>query len=214
MASMEDYSESIEEYPAKVLNKLRKETKLTPEQQTCLYGICGQLQWISSICRPDIAYGSHKVSRSCKNGTVGDLKYANSIVAKTKEKPSKVFYKNLGDQKDLIVYVFTDASFTPGEKAPAGHLVLLGNRKNDRVTPILWKTKLIHKACRSSKDAETISLGQAADYGIYTAKQVEEILYGTKDGNKFKTVIFSDSDSSLKSIVSSKQVERLSLIHI
>ena len=208
VASMEDYSESIEEYPTTVLNKLRKETKLTPEQQSCLYGICGQLQWISSICRPDIAYGSHKVSRSCKNGTVGDLKYANSIVRKVKEKPSKVFYKNIGRAEDLIVYVFTDASFTPGEKAPSGHLLLLGSRKSDRIIPILWKTKLIHKACRSSKDAETIALGQAADYGIYTAKQLEEILYGIKDGQKFKTVIFSDSDSSIKSIVSSKQVER------
>ena len=91
---------------------------------------------------------------------------------------------------------------------PRVHLLLLGSRKNDRIIPILWKTKLIHKACRSSKDAETIALGQAADYGIYTAKQLEEILYGTKDGVKFKTVIFSDSDSSIKSVVSSKQVER------
>ena len=37
---------------------------------------------------------------------------------------------------------------------------------------------------------------------------MEEILHGAKNGNKFKSILFSDSDSSLKSIVSSKQVER------
>merc|ERR1712030_31998 len=43
---------------------------------------------------------------------------------------------------------------------------------------------------------------------IFAGKQLEEILYGIKDGNRFKSILFSDSDSSLKSIVSSKQVER------
>ena len=130
------------------------------------------------------------------------------MVKKAKSRPSKVHYKNIGNPEDCVIYGFTDASFTPGEKATSGQLVLLGNSKNDRVVPLLWKTKLVAKACRSPKDAETITLGTCADLTIFVAHQLEEILTGVKNGSKYKSILFSDSDSSLKSIVSSKQVER------
>ena len=87
-------------------------------------------------------------------------------------------------------------------------MILLGNSKNDRVVPLLWKTKLVGKTCRSSKDAETITLCTCADMSIFAAQQLEEILNGVKNGKEFKSILFSDSDSSLKSMVSSKQDER------
>ena len=208
LASMEDYSESIQEYPAKLLNKEKKTKELDAEQKSVLRGLAGQINWLAQICRPDLAYGGHQLSMRCRNGTIGDLKYANFIVKKAKSRPSKVFYKNIGNPEDCVLYGFTDASFTPGEKATSGQLVLLGNSRNDKVVPLLWKTKLVAKACRSPKDAETITLGTCADLTIFAAQQLEEILTGVKNGNKFKSILFSDSDSSLKSIVSSKQVER------
>ena len=208
LASMEDYCECIQEYPPKLLNKEKKTKELDNEQKSVLRGLAGQINWLAQICRPDLAYGGHQLSMRCKNGTIGDLKYANFIVKKAKSRPSKVFYKNIGNPEDCIIYGFTDASFTPGEKATSGQLVLLGNKRNDKIVPLLWKTKLVAKACRSPKDAETITLGTCADLSIFAAQQLEEILTGVKNGEKFKSILFSDSDSSLKSIVSSKQVER------
>jgi hypothetical protein len=56
-------------------------------------------------------------------------------------------------------------------------MVLLGNKKTDQVVPILWRSKIIMKACRSSKDAELLSLGAVSDQAIHLGKQLEEILY-------------------------------------
>ena len=208
LASMEDYCESIEEYPSKLIHREKKTKELNEEQKSVLRGLAGQINWLAQICRPDLAYGGHQLSMRCKNGTIGDLKYANYIVKKAKSRPSKVFYGDIGNPDDCIIYGFTDASFTPGEKATSGQMIFLGNTKNDKVVPLLWKTKLVAKACRSPKDAETITLGTCADLSIFAGQQLEEVLFGVKNGSRFKSILFSDSDSSLKSIVSSKQVER------
>ena len=65
------------------------------------------------------------MSMRCRNGTIGDLKYANFIVKKANSRPSKVFYGNIGNPEDCIIYGFTDASFTPGEKATSGQMIFL-----------------------------------------------------------------------------------------
>ena len=208
VASMEDYCESIQEYPQKLLDREKKQKDLTEEQKTVLRGIAGQINWLAQICRPDLAYGGHQLSIRSSSGKIEDLKYANSIVKKAKSRPSKIVYKNIGNPEDSVIYGFTDANYKSGEKSKSGQMIFLGNMSNDKVVPILWKTKLIQKTCRSAKDAETISLEECADMATFSAQQVEEIIYGVRNGSKFKTLVFTDSESSIASTVSSKQVDR------
>ena len=87
-------------------------------------------------------------------------------------------------------------------------MVFLGNKRNDQVTPILWRSKIIRKACRSSKDAELLSLGAVCDQAIHLGKQLEEIIYNKKDGNRFRPVIFCYNEPTLESIVLSNLLER------
>ena len=47
-----------------------------------------------------------------------------------------------------------------------------------------------------------------ADQAIHLSRQLEEILYRSKDGKKFKPILFTDSATTLESIVSSKLIER------
>ena len=107
-----------------------------------------------------------------------------------------------------MIYGFSDSNFIAGEKPTGGQLTLIGNKYSDKVSPILWKTKLIQKACKSPKDAETIALGVEADLAIYTANQVEQILTGKNGGSKYKVRLFCDNAPVIESIASSKQVER------
>ena len=76
--------------------------------------------------------------------------------------------------------------------------------------PILWKSKLIHKVCKSPKDAETINMGILADISRYAANQVEQLLTGknSKDNPLIKVKLFTDSLGTLESIASTHQVER------
>ena len=85
---------------------------------------------------------------------------------------------------------------------------MLGNVKDDCVTPLLWKTKIIKKVCRSSKDAELLSLSTLCDYSIHLGKQLEEIFYNVRDGSRYKPILFCDNAPTMESVISSKLVER------
>ena len=206
VVSMEDYAEAILE--TEIPKRAKNEDKLNADQMTVMRGLAGQTQWLAQQCRIDIAYGAHQLSKRSRQATIKDLKYANSLVKKVKSRVSRVEYKSIGKEEDMVVFGFSDADFKAGEKSTGGQVILLGNKKDDRVSPILWKTKLIQKACRAPKDAETIALGIAADMATDTARQVEQILTGKKNGSKYQARLFCDNAAVLESIVSSKQVDR------
>jgi hypothetical protein len=204
--SMEDYANSIEKVV--IDKKQRNEDLLNEKQMTVLRGMAGMLNWISLQCRPDLAFGAHQLAKCGQQARVKDLKFANVMVDKVKERESKIVYKNLGKPEDLEIYGFSDASYTAGEKATSGIIILIGNRKTKVVAPIIWKTKLIQKVCRAPKDAETLSLGVAADLSLDIARKMEEVMYNVKKGRRFKVKMYCDNAGVLESIASSKQVER------
>ena len=203
---MEDYAKSM--FIAPIPAKTRKNASLTPKQMTMLRAQIGSLSWLSMNVRMDLSFGTHELSKRMANATIKDLQYSNHLIKKANERQNKITYRSLGKVEDLTVIGFSDASFKTDEKSTGGQMVLLGNRNTDQVTPILWRSKIIRKACRSSKDAELLSLGAVCDQAIHLGKQLEEILFNKKNGNRFKPVIFCDNAPTLESIVSSKLVER------
>ena len=83
-------------------------------------------------------------------------------------------------------------------------------QKMEKVSPIMWKSKQIDRVCHSSKDAETFKLSKLLDEAIYTAKQLEILLFG--DYSKRMPVrIMTDSEPTLESIASTRPVERKGL---
>ena len=64
--------------------------------------------------------------------------------------------------------------------------------------------------CYSSKDAETLNVLTMVEDAVFTARQLEILLFGDYK-KRMKVRIFTDSELTLKSIVFSKQIERKSL---
>ena len=64
--------------------------------------------------------------------------------------------------------------------------------------------------CHSSKDAETLALSKMIDEATYTARQIETLMYGDYD-QRIPVKIFTDSEPTLESVASTKQIERKSL---
>ena len=79
-----------------------------------------------------------------------------------------------------------------------------------RTAPIYWKSKTISRVCYSSKDAETINISKMMDYTIYAARQIENLYFGDYK-RRIKVRLFTDSEPTLESIASSKQIERKTL---
>ena len=138
---------------APIPTKTKKTAKLTPKQSTMLRALVGSLAWLSLNVRLDLCYGAHQLSQRLQDGTIKDLQQANYVVKKAQERQNKIVFSSLGRPEDLMIYGFSDASYNTDTRSIGGQIIMLGNVKNDCVTPLLWKTKIIKKVCRSSKDA-------------------------------------------------------------
>ena len=103
-----------------------------------------------------------------------------------------------------------DTSFKSDDKAIGGVLLFLANEEMMRAAPIYWKSKTIARVCYSSKDAETINISKMIDDAIFAARQIETLYYGDYK-KRIKVRLFTDSEPTLESIASSRQVERKTL---
>ena len=142
-----------------------------------------------------------------KDATIGDLKKVNRIVKRVRSRESKITFGKIGKKEDLKIYGLGDAGHKCDSKSIGGNLILLGNKKNDKVAPIYWKTKTIKQVCHSAKDAETRNLTKLVDDSVYLSKIVEQLIFGER-GGKIPVKLFTDSRPTLESIASTKQVER------
>merc|ERR1711867_44045 len=79
-----------------------------------------------------------------------------------------------------------------------------------KASPLMWKTKQIVRVCHSSKDAETLSMMKMIDQVTYMARHVEILLYG-KYNKRMNVRILTDSEPTLESIASTRQIERKGL---
>ena len=86
----------------------------------------------------------------------------------------------------------------------------MSNSEMTRASPIYWKSKQIERVWHSSKDAETLNMSRMVDDATFAARQLELLLYGDYE-KRIPVRLFTDSESTLESIASSKQVDRKTL---
>ena len=87
---------------------------------------------------------------------------------------------------------------------------MIANKEMTRASPIMWRSKQIERVCHSSKDAETLAMSKLIDELVYMARQVEILMFG--DYRKRMPVrVLTDSEPTLESIASTKQIERKGL---
>ena len=86
----------------------------------------------------------------------------------------------------------------------------MSNKEMTRAAPLFMKSKQISKVCLSSMDVETLNILEIVDDTIYAARQVEILLFGDFK-KRIQVHLFTDSESTLESIVSSKQIDMMTL---
>ena len=103
-----------------------------------------------------------------------------------------------------------DASFKTDEKSVGGMMLMIANEQMTKASPVMWKSKQIDRVCHSSKDAETLALSKMLDEATFMARQIETLLFG-EYRQRIPVRIYTDSEPSLESIASTKQIERKNL---
>ena len=70
----------------------------------------GKLLWRSGQTRPDIPFDVCQLGTNFKYFDDKDIKYGNKIVAHLKQEPAQIRHQNLGNECNLKLSVFADAS--------------------------------------------------------------------------------------------------------
>ena len=89
----------------------------------------------------------------------------------------------------------------------------MANSSLTQASPIYWKSKKIERVCHSSKDAETLNLIKIVDDAVLTARQLELLLYGDII-QRISVFLFTDSESTLESVASTKQISTKTLRNV
>ena len=207
--SMEDYAEALQEI--NIEKDRKKKAELNKWEMTEFRRVVGQVSWLASNVRPDLAYNAVWMSKHIQKAVVEDLHYANKIIKKAKMRQNAVKYVYIGKPDKLVVYTYTDAAYRAGEgsfSCVGGQFALVGLEDSSVVNPAFWKAKsIVRETCQSAKDAETLSATMACDIGVSLANQLEELYFGG-DGRKIPVVVFSDHLGLLESVASTHEVER------
>jgi len=205
---MKDYVDSLE--PVQEIRKAEKDELLTREELKMYRKMTGKLSWLANSTRPDLSYTALEMSKKNRTAQIKDLRDVSRIVNKAKAKSSKVKFSRIGPKDDLMIVAIGDASFKVEEKAIGGVLLFLTNSEMTRGAPIYWKAKTIARVCHSSKDAETLNVLTMVEDAVSTARQLEILLYGDYR-KRMRVRVFTDSEPTLESIASSRQIERKTL---
>ena len=191
----------------------RNSFKVNETGRKAIRKVVGELLWVSLMTRPDLSYEVNRLSGNILNATLKDMKDAKLLIEKAKADPVKVNFTKIGEEKDLEIKVYTDASFNNQDdkiRSTAGRVLLLGSRSNDRVNAFSWKTKKIARICRSVKGAETRALESGLDEAVNFARMVKEIYSGDvnlKTPKQINVKAFTDNKGLWENLHNSRQCE-------
>ena len=150
------------------------------------------------------------LAKKNNSATIADLRNVNKIVGKNKKEENKVVYGRIRDKENMQVIGMVDAFYKSDEKSIGGMLIVLANESMTRASPIMWKSKQIERVCHSSKDAETLAMNKLIDELVFITRQVEILLFG-EYMKRMPVRVMTDSEPTLESIASTKQIERKGL---
>ena len=153
-----------------------KDDELNEDERKALRTYVGQIQWIASQTRPDIAFNACEASVEFSKSTVNTIHKANKTIKKMKYFDVKLKFPHLGNLKNCTIICFTDASLKnlPGNNSQYGYFIFLS--KDNTVVPITWKSAKCKRVVNNTIGAECLGLieGSAASY--YIRKVLSEIL--------------------------------------
>ena len=184
--------------------------EFSSEEVKCLKQFCGQINWLSTQGRPDIAFESCYISNGLKSGNHNIFNFANKIVRKVQNQSVTLNYPCDFDISSVFVVSFCDASFAnlPNAGSQGGHVSFLVD-KNGMYSPITWQSRKIRRVVKSTIAAECLAAVEAAESTVYLATLLSDIL---KLSRRIDTFLFSDNRNLVNAVHSSTNLEDKRLV--
>ena len=185
---------------------LKKDAPLNEEEKKSLRSINGQLQWLSTHTRPDIAFDVCVSSNCGKSPTVENILHANKIVKKVQKDDVHICFPALGDPNQWKLIVYGDASHAnlPSGALQGAYIIFIVGGNN--MCPIIWRSKRLDRVTKSPLASEISAIADAADAGFYSQSIIEEIFKVSPN-----IQVFTDSDSLKKHLGTTNTIKDLRL---
>ena len=178
--------------------------RLGPEHAKILRSAIGTLRWLADQTRPDIAHAVLVLNTKQLEPTWREVKLFNATVDKVQRQPVEIIYRKLEPTK-WFISIWCDASHNSINNnlgSVGAYLIFLSNgfvRGERRKCCILsWRSKKIRRVCRSSTEAETITMSDALEEGDLIRDQV--IMMTGMAPSLIQIEVFCDAKNTLATI--------------
>ena len=148
--------------------------------KTSYRSIVGQLLYLATWTRPDVAFGISKAAQTITAATVAYLQHLNKLVQDTKARRhvAVVLRRGTVDLKSCTMVAHGDSAFAnmEGEKSQCGVTISAimekdveeyHNGRCDRGWPMSWTSSTIKRVVRSTLAAEAYAVSEAGEDAEY-----------------------------------------------
>ena len=181
-----------------------EKNKLKESEKKAYRALVGQLNWVATHTRPDVAFETCILSISFYESTIADLIRLNKLVERVKREKMNLFFPRLHSFKKCSLECYTDAAHKnlPNGKSQGGLIIFLQDEFGNKC-PLYWRSKKLDRVVKSSLSAETQALVEGAEYAVCLASIIKMLFSDTR----IKVNCYTDSKSLVDSLSSLKQQE-------
>ena len=202
------YVASLNPIPISKSRASQRKSPLIESEKVAYRALVGQLNWVATHTRPDIAFDTCALSVAFKEATIGELLKLNKLVSRVKSTEINLFFPRLQSLEKCTLECYADAAFKNlPSKGSQGGLIIFLKDENGKKCPLIWQSKRQDRVADSTLTAETLALLEGAKTSIYLAAILKRI-FNKAD---LKIICFSDNKSLTDSLTSLKQVKDKSL---
>lgn len=177
-----------------------QDRKLELKEQTMFRSILGKLNWVSQNTRPDLSFDVSVLGRKMQEASYEDLREIVKVGNRIKEKNFHVIIPYLKPGK-MYLEIFADASFGNIEngRTQIGYVIWLKDCMGNK-SPLVWKSRVAKRVVGSTLAAETLSIVEAVEWGVYLKYLWEE----TMGSNHELDIIVKTDCKSVKEALNAK----------
>lgn len=202
-----DYIGSLKKIEVSRERRENKECPLNDREIDDIRSALGQLGWISSNTRPDLAFDICYITGRLTNPTIKELIMTNKTIIKAQSETVKLQFGNSAPFNDDVIESYHDASFGNLENggSQGGFVVFMGNKNNRLKSPIMWQSRKIRRVVKSTMASETLACVDCAEASVWLNELYSEIMGHNKP--KLAIKCFTDSKQLYEASHSIRSIE-------